>query len=132
MDFDQMTEDQLRAVVDTGKQAEQELSRRWTREAEAVEARVNRVLRGDASAAFKPNDLRFAAYQRCACGAGMAYPIGCGTKGAWHCSAILRGAASRERVHSGPQSFQFCEIKGENQPSANGATTRDEPKGGEQ
>lgn len=120
-----MTEDQLRAVVDTGKQAEQELSRRWAREAEAVEARVQRLLRGDASAAFKPNDLRFAAYQRCACGAGMAYPTGCGTKGAWYCSAILRGIALREHAHSSPMPFVFYEIKSESQPSANGATTRD-------
>jgi len=131
MDFDQMSEEQLRAAVDAGKEAERELSRRWTLEAEAIDLRVRRVLNGDASAAFKPADLRFAAYERCGCGAGFAYPIGCGTKGSWHCSATLRGTASREMVHSAPLPFSLYEIKSEDQPSANGSTTRDEPKGGE-
>lgn len=127
MDFDTMTEEQLRAVVEAGKQAEQELSRRWTCEADAIEARITRLMNGDASAAFKPADLRFTAYDRCSCGAGYAYPIGCGTKGAWYCSAILRGAAP-SKAHRDPFPFAFYEIKSENQPSANGATTRDGAK----
>ena len=129
--MDSRTDDELRAAQTAGEAATQELSRRARAQSEAISERVKRTRRADPSAAFSAAELIFAAYERCVCGAGMAYPIGCSPHDAWHCSAILRGIASRERAHSSPMPFSFYEIKSENQPSANGATTRDEPKGGE-
>lgn len=131
MDVDARTDDELRAAQAAGEAATQELLRRARAQSDAVSERVNRTRRGDTSAAFSADELRFAAYERCVCGAGMAYPIGCSPHDAWHCSAILRGIASRELVHSSPMPFQFYEIKSEGQPSANGATTRDEIKDGD-
>lgn len=122
---DARTDEELRAAIDAGKAAEQELSRRARVQAEAIDERVKRTRRADPTAAFREDELRFAAYDRCACGAGMAYPIGCSPHNAWHCSAILRGTASRDAVHSAPLPFAFYEIKSEDQPSAYGATTRD-------
>ncbi len=129
--MDTRTDKELRAVVDAGSAAARELSRRTNERAEAVGERVKRTQRADPTAAFRADELIFAAYERCACGAGMAYPIGCGVHDDWHCSAILRGTASREMAHSAPLPFSLYEVKSESQPSANGATTRDEPKGGE-
>jgi hypothetical protein len=127
---DTRTDEELRAVMAAGEDAAEELSRRSRAQSEAISERVKRTRQADPTAAFRADELVFAAHDRCACGAGMAYPIGCSVHDAWHCSAILRGIASRELAHSAPLPFSFYEIKSEDQPSARGATTRDEPKGG--
>jgi hypothetical protein len=85
--------------------------------------------------------LIYAATERCHCGAGMAYdpavegrekvvPIVGPTR--WECSDILRyralsperQAAAKAATHSEPLPFVCWEVKSENQPSANGASTR--------
>ena len=118
------TDEELRAVMDAGKLAEQELGRRLAVESEHAEQRIKRVLSGNNTAVFAASDLRFAAFVRCDCGAGMAYPAAIGIHGAWYCSAILRGTASREVKHTPSMPFAFYEIKSEDTHSANGATTR--------
>lgn len=75
----------------------------------------------------KPPRLRYAAYARCPCGAGMAYePTGESGRphGYWDCSAILLGVADEAVTHTAQLPFTFYEIKSETQPSARGATTR--------
>ena len=79
--------------------------------------------------------LTFAATWRCACGHGMAYdpqgkvrtdtdsPFVMASQ--WECSAILLGIADKALLHSPPAPFAFWEAKSENQPSANGMTTRE-------
>lgn len=86
-----------------------------------------RILRNEPP--FRLKDLRFAAYNRCPCGAGLAYPKswraeGGGPGGYWDCSAILMGAADMSVTHCAQYPFVFYEIKSEDQPSAQGATTR--------
>lgn len=80
--------------------------------------------------------LVYAAYDRCPCGAGMAYdpcredensPFVGSHSGYWDCSAILLGTADKGVKHTDRLPFVFWELKSENQVSANGATTR--PKG---
>lgn len=73
-------------------------------------------------------DLRYAAYKRCPCGAGLAYVPG-GEDKCWDCSDILLGRAiptgqPGSVEHTGKLPFIFYEILGEQQPSAKGATTR--------
>lgn len=79
--------------------------------------------------------LVYAATARCPCGAGLAYdPFSDGDgifKGPswWDCSAIILGTAIARGepgavTHTDQLPFAFYEIKGENQPSAHGATTR--------
>ena len=119
------TDEELRGVMDAGKLAEQELGRRFNVKSEYAERRLERVLASDNAAAFDASELIFAAFARCDCGAGMAYPVDIGIHGAWHCSAILRGTASREVKHTPPMPFVFYDIKSEDTPSANGATTRE-------
>lgn len=75
------------------------------------------------------SEIIYAATARCQCGAGLAYPKGIGAHGSWDCSDILTGRAApkgREdsKLHSDRYPFVFYEIKSENQPSQNGATTR--------
>jgi hypothetical protein len=78
--------------------------------------------------------LVFAAYDRCPCGAGLAYdplfedessvfkgPL----SGCWDCSAILLGTADATVKHTAKLPFAFYEIKSEQQPSAGGANTRE-------
>jgi hypothetical protein len=98
---------------------------------EATEERLKLVQRADPAAAFASHELTFAAFARCSCGAGFAYPKTTGPKGSWECAAILQGKAPVGSTHSGALPFIFYEVKSESQPSANGATTRaaDEPAG---
>lgn len=75
-------------------------------------------------------ELIYSAYSRCPCGAGLAYeknadPFG----GCWDCSAILLGEAipsvqEGSVQHTARLPFVYYAIKSEQQPSANGATTR--------
>ncbi len=99
-------------------------------EADTIEAKVKRTHQG--RDAFRPEELVFAARNRCDCGAGLAYPEGIGFNGSWECSHILMGCAlpasdPASKQHTGSLPFTFYEIKSENQPSANGATTRPQP-----
>lgn len=75
---------------------------------------------------YTDDDLRYAAYARCECGAGLAYPKGMSFQdvSSWDCSDILTGRAKPGTKHSAKYPFAFYEIKSEDQPSANGATTR--------
>lgn len=86
------------------------------------------------------DDLVYAAGARCECGAGLAYipwdklqAMGLDHRdpehNCWDCSDILLGRAipaeqPDAKKHSGKYPFAFYEIKSENQPSANGTTTR--------
>lgn len=83
--------------------------------------------------------LIYAAATRCACGAGMAYDPANEAmaffKGPskWECSDIIRfreltpeeQAAAKAATHTAALPFAFYEVKSENQPSANGMTTRE-------
>lgn len=78
------------------------------------------------SGTFTDDELRYAAGARCRCGAGLAYVKNSNPfSGYWDCSDILTGRAKDKEVqHDAPLPFIFYEIKSEDQPSANGATTR--------
>ncbi len=88
-------------------------------------------------AELKAKDIKdrlvYAAHSRCPCGAGLAYdpcfedensvfvgPL----SGYWDCSAILLGSPNEDVKHTGKLPFAFYEVLSEQQPSANGATTR--------
>ena len=83
--------------------------------------RIAKLKGGD----FTVDELRFAATLRCPCGAGMAYPVGAmNMQGTWDCSAILMGTALTEVEHDPGLPFIFHDVKSEDQPSAEGKTTR--------
>lgn len=63
---------------------------------------------------FTEDELRFAAKTRCPCGAGLAYPKGCGPRFYWDCSAILMGKADENVKHTDKLPFTFYEIHSEN------------------
>lgn len=71
---------------------------------------------------FTDEDLRYSAEVRCRCGAGLAYPKNCGPWHMWTCSVVLKGKP-KDCTHD-ELPFSGYEIKSEDQPSANGATTR--------
>lgn len=80
-------------------------------------------------------DLTYAATARCPCGAGLAYKHRTAEPyspdGYWDCSDILLGRAipsgqEGAKTHTGKLPFVFYEITSENQPSAEGQTTRPE------
>lgn len=75
---------------------------------------------------YTDDQLRYAATQRCLCGAGFAYPLDCDLHGSWECSDILTGRVTPAdgKVHTSPLPFTFYEVKSEGQASAQGATTR--------
>lgn len=98
------------------------LSRIFKEESEAIDDRVNKTRAMQDK--FTLDELLFASHERCECGAGFAYPKGMGMWGSWNCSAILLGRAEKGSTHSSAMPFSFYEVKSEDQPSANGATTR--------
>lgn len=118
----------LRAMISQGEEARKELNRRHLDTSAIVDKRIKRLESMDEGmrkgAAFNLEELRFAARQRCVCGAGLAYPKNSSMHGSWYCSAILQAKAELGTTHSPPYPFAFYEIKSEDQPSANGATTR--------
>lgn len=89
---------------------------------EETEEKIKRCYRLEDK--FEPAELNFAAYTRCPCGHGMAYPKSTGSRGSWNCSAILLGIADVKATHEAELPFAFYSIKSEGQPSAGGATTR--------
>jgi hypothetical protein len=62
---------------------------------------------------FTEEELRFSASTCCPCGAGLAYPKGCGMHHYWDCSAILMGKASLEVKHTDKLPFSFYDVKSE-------------------
>lgn len=99
-----------------------ELNRRRLSEETMVEERIRR------NAVFSEDELVYAAYARCECGLGMAYPKKIGMFGSWYCSGMLTHTLDHSKTHSSPLPFAMWEVKSEDQPSANGASTR--PKHG--
>lgn len=73
---------------------------------------------------FTDDELIYSANSLCPCGYGLAYPKGCGPFHYWECSGILKGIADKSVPHSDRLPFAVYEIKSEQQPSANGMTTR--------
>ncbi|MDO8610118.1 MAG: hypothetical protein Q7R95_06190 [bacterium] len=72
---------------------------------------------------FRDEDLVYSAYTQCKkCGAGLAYPKDCDAHHQWTCSNVLKGIGT-DKGHDA-FSFIFYKIKSEQQPSAQGLTTR--------
>lgn len=73
-------------------------------------------------------ELRFAATARCTCGAGLAYHKDShDLRGAWRCSAAMMHVVPYDDQFAGQHEelpFAIYVVKSEDQPSANGATTR--------
>ena len=120
------TKEQLKQeIADLEQQLDplqKELQSIYEAEGEDTEAKIKRCeMMKDK---FSPDELRYAATSRCKCGAGMAYPKNSSPRGSWYCSAILTGQAERGSSHDSSFPFAFYEIKSEDQPSANGKTTR--------
>lgn len=100
---------------------------------ETLESEANEAWLAEQRARPLLERLTFAAYTRCACGAGLAYdpagPSGDPYSGAWECSAILLRTAIPSgqpgaKTHTLAMPFLSWELLSENQPSAHGATTR--------
>lgn len=81
----------------------------------------------------KLSNMTFSATKRCPCGYGLAYDKTCMDEdspfkmpfnGYWDCAGIILGIADGSKQHTAKLPFTFYEIKSENQPSANGMTTR--------
>src|SRR5690242_2443721 len=88
---------------------QKELTEIYHTEAKETEERVK--LCHQLKAKFDQSELIFAAYSRCSCGAGFAYPKEIGIHGSWSCSAILTGIAEKGSKHDGDLPFAFYEIK---------------------
>jgi len=103
-------------------------------EAQAVFKQAAEAKKAELMAQPLGERLIYSAYARCECGLGFAYdPAGeaCTNKDSplrtpsqWECSGILLKTAERDKLHTPPLPFAFYDVKSENQPSANGQTTR--------
>ena len=91
-----------------------ELHKLMDEESEAAKHRIIAAKAGHGN--FKEDELKWAAYNRCECGAGLAHPAGIGINGSWYCSAILMGNANREVLYVNELPFAFYEIKSDTQP----------------
>lgn len=69
---------------------------------------------------FTDDELLYSAWQLCPCGHGIAYPKDCGGHHYWNCSAILKGIADKDVLHTGQLPFSMYSVKSEN--SGRGST----------
>ena len=69
----------------------------------------------------KPGSLVYSATARCPCGLGLAHT---NKSDHWDCSGIILGTADPSVKHTDKLPYVFYEIKSEDQPSANGHSTR--------
>jgi hypothetical protein len=109
-----MTDDEILKAADAIKQRQAE---GWQEQQDNVNKRL------DDCDTFQPEELIYAAFARCKCGAGLAYPRHIGGRGSWYCGSVLEGHSPWSSDHEA-YSFMTYAIKSENQPSANGITTR--------
>lgn len=82
---------------------------------------------GYATRIYTDAELRYAATERCHCGAGMAYQIASiDVMGAWRCSNILTGRATPDNTttHTRELPFSMVSVISEDEHRANGKTTR--------
>lgn len=121
-----MTKEEEDKILAQAKEIEQRRNKAYFDKAEIVKRRVTNLWNGHEGQRFAADELTFAARSRCKCGLGLAYPNDTGMHGSWDCSGVLLGAAAKDQPHDSLP-FAFYEIKSENQPSANGATTRAAP-----
>lgn len=118
-------QEEIKELEDKLKPLQEELHEIWKQQSKTIEERIDIAKKGRGD--FKPNELVFAAYTRCKCGSGIAYPKNIGVWGSWYCSDILMGKAitgKESKIHDSSFPFNMYEIKSEDQPSANGQTTR--------
>lgn len=82
--------------------------------------------------AYTNDEIIYSATARCPCGSGLAYVRDCGAFSSWYCAAALRHDLPNPDPFDGKHhEYPFVEWKilSEEQPSAQGATTRPrEPK----
>jgi len=117
-----ITEEQYKKAIEDRKKAEDIISQYHQESNERFDERYQEFEKG--TKPFTDDELRYAAYNRCPCGHGLAYPKNCRLNHFWDCSAILKGIADTKVQHTGKLPFMFYSIKSEDQPSARGATTR--------
>jgi len=120
-----MTKQELRAKADA-----------LEAEAKALREEASKLHAAELLATPLLKRMVFAAYDRCPCGAGLAYDPSATRGGSvfkgplagyWDCSAIILGTADQSVKHTAQFPFAFYEVKSEGQPSVNGATTRPKP-----
>jgi len=128
---EQLSEEQLQKKIDALKAELEPLEKlqreNYIKKEDEVQLKLKRCKSKQDK--FELEDLVFAAFSRCNCGAGLAYPKHIGIHGYWMCSDILLGRAiphgqEGSKEHSGEFPFAFYEIKSDTQPSAQGNTTR--------
>lgn len=116
-----ITKDDYKEAVKRHDEAEKVMNAYHAQSAQDFEERWKRF--DEQHEAFSDADLVYSATARCKlCGAGLAYPKECGPNHQWTCSNVLKNIGTDKGHEAFP--FAFYEIKSENQPSANGATTR--------
>lgn len=106
---------------DVGQRAaEERFTKAAHEESLLVAERIRQAQLGNGG--FTVYELLYAAWHKCLCGAGMAYPDDIGIHGAWYCSAILLGQAPAGTEHSPSLPFSMYSVKSEG--SDGPATTR--------
>lgn len=113
-----VTEQAYKEAIEQKESAQEVIDKYHTQKRDAFDARIN------SGKPFIDDELIYSAFTLCPCGHGVAYPKNCGPGHYWDCSAILKGIADKGVTHTGKLPFAFYEVKSENQPSANGNTTR--------
>lgn len=113
-----ITEAEYTAAIEARKQAQDTIDSYQTQQRDSFKERM------EINPVFTDDELVYAAYARCPCGHGVAYPKGCGMHHYWDCSAVLKGISAPGVKHGQRLPFAFYEIKSEGQPSAYGNTTR--------
>lgn len=118
-----ITEEQFQAAAKAKDEAQEVINTYFKQKRECFDERYKRF--EARKEFFAEEELLYAARTRCPCGHGLAYPKNCANPHHhWECSAMLKGVQDNTIMHSERYPFSMYSIKSEDQPSAEGQTTR--------
>lgn len=116
-----ITKEQFQQAIEQRDAAEKVINEYTKQSRDAFAARWERFDKHNEY--FTDSDLIYSATSRCKkCEAGLAYPKGCDPWHQWTCSGVLKGIGTDKGHTALP--FSMYEVLSEQQPSANGETTR--------
>lgn len=104
-----ITEEQYKEAILMKKKSQETINLYHEEKAESFKKRM------EENPIFTDDELKYSAFNLCPYDHGLAYPKGCSIFHYWDCSAILKGIADINVVHTDKLPFMYYSIRGENE-----------------
>jgi hypothetical protein len=104
-----ITSGQYRTAIEEKEKAEKVINLYHVERAQEFKERMKN------NPVFTEDELIFSAADRCICGYGLAYPVGCGFHHYWDCAGILLGKVDTAVLHTDKLPFLYYDVKSESE-----------------